>query len=460
MKRTIYSMMVVALIAAVATVGFQCGSADFTGAKLHIQQKNYDKAIELLEKETANNPKNEEAWYLLGRLRADKGDIDGMNVAFENALKISNAHKNDIELTRLSVWGQYLNSGASYLKRASADSVEFYRLAIENITKSVKAKPDTALTYDYLAMAYYGMGNEDSAIIAYTKGWEISKDPEMYKQVGKILMNKGIEKESQFEKENSEGLKALRNLKEVKPGVYKSDVLRSLGDPDATRIDKKNKKKEELVYAAYNLTISVESEKVTKITFSKPYEPKIDSTKYFEALAEYNKAIEVFETIKNQHPEDNENLTLLLQTYVRANRIKEATTAFQQAVENDPMNKTNHYILGVLYRSLGDYTNALAEYKEALRLDPSFTDAAYEIGATLYNWGVDILKKQQENGNDSQEYKEKFQEALPYLEQVVSVKKDDWRIWQTLGTIYARLGQTDKAMEALDHVEKIQQQGK
>ncbi|MCX7985095.1 MAG: tetratricopeptide repeat protein [Bacteroidetes bacterium] len=454
--RKIYNFIISAMILSLITMGFQCGSADFTGAKLHIQQKNYDKAIELLVKETTNNPKNEEAWYLLGRLRAEKGDIDGMNEAFERALAISNTHQNEIYLTRLSFWGQYLNIGFSYLKKASKDSIEYYRLAIDNITKAVKAKPDTGLTYDYLAMAYYEKGEIDSAIYAYTKGWEVSGDLEMYKQVGKIYYNKGVEKETVFEKENSEQIKAFKALKEVKAGAYKSDILRSLGEPDATRKDKKNKKIEELIYAGYNLTITVEGEKVIKTVFSKPYVPKIDSTKYYEALVEYSKAIEVFETVKNKNPHDNENLTLLLQVYVKANRIKEATVAFQDAVKNDPANKTNRYILGVLYRSLGDYTNALVEYKEALRLDPEFTDAAYEIGATLYNWGVDILKKAQEKGEDSQEYKEKFKEALPYLESVVAKRPEDWRIWQTLGTIYARLGDTEKAMKALDKVEELQ----
>lgn len=458
--KNLYTVAFGALLIAFITFGFQCGSADFTGAKLHIQQKNYDKAIELLVKETTNNPKNEEAWYLLGRLRAEKGDIDGMNEAFEKALAISNAHQNDIYLTRLSFWGQYLNVGFSYLKRASKDSTEYYRLAIDNITKAVKAKPDTGLTYDYLAMAYYESGDIDSAIYAYTKGWEVSGDLEMYKQVGKIYYNKGIEKETAFEKENGEEIKKMKALRDVKVGAYKSDILRSLGDPDATRKDKKNKRMEDLIYAGYNLTVTIENEKVTKTVFSKPFVPKIDSSKYYEAMKEYNKAIEVFEVIKGKNPQDNENLTLLLQAYVKANRIKEATEAFQDAVKNEPENKTNRYILGVLYRSLGEFTKAIQEYKEALRIDPEFTDASYEIGATLYNWGVDMLKKSQEKGEDNQEYKEKFKEALPYLEKVVSKRSDDWRIWQTLGTIYARLGDTEKAMKALDKVEELQKQGK
>ncbi len=460
MKQKYIFGVVVCILGSVVFLGFQCGSADFTGAKLHIQQKNYDKAIELLEKETTNNPKNEEAWYLLGRLRAEKGDFDGMNIAFDSALAISNAHSNEINMTRLSFWGQHLNEGYNYLRRASEDSTEFYRLAIDEIQKAVKAKPDTGITYDYLAMAYYGKGEVDSAIIAYTKGWQVSKDVEMYKQVGKLLLNKGIEKENQFEKENAPAIKTAKSLKEIAVGSYKTDVISALGEPDVTKPDRRNRKKEELVYNAYNLTLVIENERVTKKTFSKPFEPKVDSTLYRQALKEYNKAIEVLGEIKSYKPQDNENLTLLLQAYVRANRIKEATLAFEQAVENEPNNKINRYILGVLYRSLNDYDRAIAEYKEALKLDPAFTDAAYEIGATYYNWGVEMLRKAQEKNSDSQEYKKMFEQAVPFLEQVLQERKNDWRIWQTLGTIYARLGQTEKAMNALDQVEKLQQQGK
>jgi hypothetical protein len=56
----------VLLAVAITTLGFQCGSPEFSGAKLRIQQKDYKGAINLLEKEVQKNPTNEEAWFLLG----------------------------------------------------------------------------------------------------------------------------------------------------------------------------------------------------------------------------------------------------------------------------------------------------------------------------------------------------------------------------------------------------------
>ncbi len=39
------------LMLSLVLVGYQCGSTEITSAKLYIQQKNYDKAVEVLQKE-------------------------------------------------------------------------------------------------------------------------------------------------------------------------------------------------------------------------------------------------------------------------------------------------------------------------------------------------------------------------------------------------------------------------
>jgi tetratricopeptide (TPR) repeat protein len=153
-------------------------------------------------------------------------------------------------------------------------------------------------------------------------------------------------------------------------------------------------------------------------------------------------------------------LNLLLQAYYEANRSVEATKAFKLAVENEPGNKMNHYILGLLYRSVDDYDGAILEFNEAIRIDPNFNDAFYDIGATYYNWGVKMKKAAQEKGDESEEYKTKFQAALPWMEKVTKIKKDDAKIWETLGTIYALVGQTDKATKALDEADKLRKAGK
>ena len=418
------------------TQGFQCGSPEFTGAKVYIQQKNYDKAIENLEIEVQKNPNNDEAWYLLGVLKADKGDYIGMNTAFSNALKLSDKHKSDIISVRGKHWVDHVNAGVTYSQKGSNDSMFFYDKAIDEYQKAIAAWPDTSMTYRYLASAYNNKGDINNAIINLKKAWDLGREKDAYKQAGSLYVKLGMDLKLKFESDNADKLKLQKNMNDIRKGTHKNDIMRAFGAPDSQKKDKKNPKKEEWIYNQYGMTFVVEGELVASKTISKVYDLKIDSTKYYEAVGEFNKAIDIFETIKSTDPKDNENLSLLLQAYVESNRIREATKAFQLAIDNEPDNKLNHYILGVLYRTVHEYEVAIKEFKEAIKIDPEYGDAIFDIGATYYNWGVEMKRVAQEKGDETTEYKQKFQDALPYIEKVTEIKTNDAQIWDTLGTIY------------------------
>jgi tetratricopeptide (TPR) repeat protein len=457
---TIASAIVLAF--AVMTQGFQCGSPEFSGAKLRIQQKDYKGAIALLEKEVQKNPTNEDAWFLLGELDADQGDYAGMNIAFAQTLKLSDKHAVQIHNMRYNRWGQHVNDGVSDLSRASADSMQFYDSAVNQFKMAEEIWPDTSLTYKYLGIAYYNKADFPKSLAAFREAWERGKDLESLKRVGAIYFSQGMKLDDKFETVNADSLRILKRLGEIKTGVHKNDVMAAFGAPDevkkmeAPRSKKRRKKaevssKEQWTYKNLGLTLEVDGERVVGV--SKAREPKIDSTYHLQALAKYDSAESVFENVKQVNPKDNDNLNLLLQAYVKSGRIKEAIQTFQIAVTNDPNNKINHYILGILFRTDGEFEQAIAEFKTALSLDPGYNDALYDVGATLYNWGVQILKDAEAKGIETVEYKAKFEAALPYLEKVSSAKKDEPQVFETLGTIYARLGEKDKAMKAFDEAD-------
>ena len=461
MKSNFFYLFYAILLVGFLTQGFQCGSPDFTGAKVQEQNKNFPEAAKLYEKEVQKNPANFEAWFRLGRVRGvELGDYAGMNQAFRESEKLSNEFSKDIRALRGHFWVQFINSGVANKNRATSDSLQYYDKAIQDYKTANLIWPDTSITYLYLAGSYKAKGDLDTTIMYLTKMWEMDRDKEAYKSVGRIYTQKGLDLKEQFRTINADKLKLQKDLKEIDKGSYKNDVTRAFGTPDSQKKDKMDPKKEDWIYNQYSMTFSFDGERVVNRKIDKPYELKIDSTKYFEAVAEFNKAVDVFEAIKKADPKDNENLNLLLQAYYEANRALEATKAFKLAVENDPGNKMNHYILGLLYRSVGDFDGAISEFNETLRIDSSFTDAFYDIGATYYNWGVRTKKALQEKGDESEEYKTKFQQALPWMEKMTQIKKDDPKIWETLGTIYALLGQADKATKALDEADKIRKTGK
>ncbi len=144
MKYYATKLILTITVASFLFFGYQCGSPEFTGAKVHIQQKNFKEALRLLELEVKKNPQNEEAWFFLGGLRADAGDLAGMNEAFKEALKLSPKHANEINAMKYNQWGQNLNAGVNFLERASADSAQYFEMAISSFNRSIAAWPGWA----------------------------------------------------------------------------------------------------------------------------------------------------------------------------------------------------------------------------------------------------------------------------------------------------------------------------
>ncbi len=455
MKSKTILLSFVVLAAFVFFQGFQCASSEFTGAKLAVQQKNLAEAKRLLEIEVQKNPSNEEAWYLLGGIRSEESDYVGMNQAFEEALKISQKHAGEIKGLRYNRWAFHLNRGVMALERAIPESSMFFEEALNEFAKARESWPDTSLTYRYIGYAYNNSSQYPKAIEAFRTAWDKGKDLESLKRAARLYIYEGDQQKRAFESDHSDKLKNLKNIQGVRRNQRKGDVIAALGAPDRIIRGPRGSKKEDLVYNRFNLTVNVDNDKVTAKTFSKPYNPPIDSSSYRLAMVEYEKAIQLLLESKTLVLGDSETLNMLLSAYVQANRIQEAIVEYEAAVQTDPGNKQNQFVLGVLYRSAGNYEKAVARFQAAYDLDPEYTDALFDLGATYYNWGVDLLRVADEKGEPSIVHKEKFRLALPHIEKVSELKPDDLQVWETLGTIYAQLGMQDKALAAFDRADKI-----
>ena len=461
MKHYATKLVFAATVASFLFFGYQCGSPEFTGAKVHMQQKNFKEALRLLELEVQKNPQNEEAWFFLGGLRADLGDLAGMNKAFKEALKLSPKHAGEIRAMQYNQWGQNLNAGVNFLERATADSAQYYEKSITSFHRAVDAWPDTALTYRYLGYVYNNKGDFDNALEAFGKAWEMGKDVESIKRSGAIYLVKGDELKNKFEAENAGPLKTLKNFEEAKRTTSKDKVKDLLGPADEVKKGPKNTTKEDWIYKTYQVTFNMDGEKVVDRKFAQPaFKVSVDSANWHASQVQYNKAVEALEIARNADTKDNETLQRLLKAYVESNKIEPAVREFEKAVAADPANKTNHFILGVLYRTISRFDEAIAAFKQANTIDPNDCEVLFDLAATYYNWGVDMIRVSEEKGDQSEAYKAKFQAALPYMERVSECKKDDPNVWETMGTIYARLGMQDKAMKAFDQADKIRKGGK
>jgi tetratricopeptide (TPR) repeat protein len=389
----------------------------------------------------------------LGETKANLNDYEGMNIAFNKALQISDTYYERIRIDRYRFWANHINAAIPYI-RGENESTLNYPKAVAEYQKAIAAWPDTSVTYRYIAIAYNGTGDIDNAIVNFKKAWDIGHDTASYALYGRFLLQRGLIKKEKFESDSLTRL--YRTLIGISKGYSKGEVTGALGSPNSKKKVSKNSKQEDWVYSKHGATITLEGNQVV----SKKVNMKLDSTMYKDAVKDFNVAIDVFELVKKADPSDNENLNRLLQAYVGADRINEAAKTFKLAVDNDPGNKTNRYVLGILYRAMQDYDGAILEFKEAIKIDPEYIDAIYDLGATYYNWGVKMTKDAQEKGSESTEYKKKFQESLPWMEKVSQMKEDDSKIWNSLGTIYAILGQKEKAKKAFDRMDELRKAGK
>ncbi len=386
-KSKLYTIVFV-LIAGMAFVGFDCSSTEMTSAKLYIQQKNYDKALDALQKEVAKNPQSAEGYYYLGYVYGEKDQYGQMIDAFDKSLSISNEYKSQIEDQKKYFWANLFNRGVSLYQKGvnttNEDSSKVYfDKSINMFEYAAKLEPDSADTYKNLAFVYMGARENDKAIEPLQKMIKLDKSLDGYKYLGEIYYNKGILEKQQY---------------------------------------------------------------------ASTHNPQ-DSTK---AIENFNNSIKVLEEGRAQYPDSPELLLTLSNAYINAGKADVALSSFKSLVEKDPENKYYRYNYGVLLLGKNDFENAAAQFEKAVALDPEYQNAVYNLAVTYVKWGSAINKKAEDSGQmENTEYKEKYQQALPYLEKSVELQPDDAPTWELLGKVYTVLGMNDDAQNAFNKADEL-----
>jgi tetratricopeptide (TPR) repeat protein len=183
------------------------------------------------------------------------------------------------------------------------------------------------------------------------------------------------------------------------------------------------------------------------------------------AKAEYRKAVTAFELAYKTQPENVDNITNLIDVYERTGQADKAEGLTRDAVKRDPSNKLFHYAYGVFLLKKEKFTEAIAEFSEALKIDPAYGDAKYNLGVAYLNWGVSIKqendrkaeleKKGSKVTKEDTSYKEKFKASLPYLEESAQLRSEDAALWMQLGRLYAILNMPDKSKGAFEKADKL-----
>ena len=172
-------------------------------------------------------------------------------------------------------------------------------------------------------------------------------------------------------------------------------------------------------------------------------------------MSNYDKAIEVLKEGWKNYPNSNKILLVLSNAYISSGNLSDAMLAFKAGVDADPENKAYRYNYGVLLLNAEKYEEAAEQFKKAVDIDPSYTNALYNLGLTYARWGGKLREKAIESGSESEEFKQKFQEAIPFLVKFLEIEPEDVNGWDLLGRVYLNVNDQEKAKDAFDKADQF-----
>jgi tetratricopeptide (TPR) repeat protein len=185
------------------------------------------------------------------------------------------------------------------------------------------------------------------------------------------------------------------------------------------------------------------------------------------AASFYSQAMAAFEKAYKANPSNSDNITNLIDVYERTKNSDKAMELTKSAVEKDPTNKIFRYAYGVFLLKQEKFPESIEQFTKATEIDPTYTDAVYNLGVAHLNWGVSMkaesdkkadAERAKNKGKDVKEdmtYKEQFKAALPFLEKAAESRQDDIALLQQLGKLYANLNMVEKSKAAFERFDKL-----
>ncbi|MHA1932438.1 MAG: tetratricopeptide repeat protein, partial [Promethearchaeota archaeon] len=99
---------------------------------------------------------------------------------------------------------------------------------------------------------------------------------------------------------------------------------------------------------------------------------------------EYDKAIEIFNQVIEFYPTSSIAWTNLCYIFIKQEKFDKAIKAGNLAIEFKPLPPSWHH-LGTAYQKVGDYQNAIKNYKKAVRRNKSYKEAFYSLAQAYFD---------------------------------------------------------------------------
>ncbi len=340
------------LLAIVVLVG--CASKELTSAKVYINQNNWDKAIEQLEAAIQVNPKDAEAYYLLGEGYGQKSEWEKMNDAFAKSLAISPNFEARIKNTVDRYWVMNFNQGVGKVNTKAGEQPDL-QAAANLFAICTVIDPKRPEAYRNLAVTYLRMNELQKAKDTYLS--LLSVDPK-----NMIAYN--------------EATRLLMEMKEYPQALELAEKALAVDPANAEAISN--------MAMVYDL---MDEKEKAQQTYEQALQRNPDNQDLLFNLArlhflnkEYNKAIELFQKVIALNPEDFDsnlnvgNAYLTMADDLRKILIEKETN--KKPVSDEEINQLKEF-----------YRAAIPFLEKALSINSNNSTVWYNLGVAYVNIG-------------------------------------------------------------------------
>jgi tetratricopeptide (TPR) repeat protein len=323
---------------------------------------------------------NAAAWYILGRLHLQYGDVRGADSAFTKAEQLKPECAEDIKAWRQRAWLPLMTPASEYVQQGKADSAMILFKQASTIARNMPQG------YYNIGVLYANAGQADSAVVYFTRAQEVaSTSPSYDKDRNAATFN--LAAMYQRLDQHAKAVTELRKYVEWEPADNDArralaTSLRATGQAaEAAEIEK-----QALAAAEAAGTLSTGDMMTLGVT-------QFNDKKFAEAAATFGKILAT-------EPNNRDAQYNLANTYLAMDDGAKLIEASLPLVVREPLNEDNRKLLAQGYRKTNDQDKLIEVVTELLAMPTAVTVERFQPrsgGATLA--GFALGRQAERDGN-------------------------------------------------------------
>lgn len=455
-------------------------------AEALIQKGAFADARALLDEQLKLNPSSVDAYNLLGIIYTNEKNYDRALDAFQSALKLApDSTKTHNNLGDLYVAEQKLNLAQQefekVLRIAPANRDANYNLGLLELANGTPAKaiqhfqhvrPSTVEVRLNLVRAYFQAGKHTEALqIAHELSAAHKQDIQLHFSLGVLLATAKQYKAAQLELERADALQPetfeiLYNLGES----YLKGREYAKAEPILNRALKLKPDSPDTLYVLAQLDFEQQRPVDALDLLVRAHKLAPQNTDIIFLMARvsmtqnfYEDAIPLLESGIKLAPQRPDLHAALGESYFMAGKTESAVEQFQKLIELDPTARS-YAFMGLSYRHLGRFDQALTYFEQGLKQDPRNVSCLFNVGYIEerqgnYSKAEDMFQRALRSNPDFADAllelanlrikDKKFAEAADYLRRFVKLSRNPADGYYKLAMAERSLHQTAAAQRDL-----------